>query len=55
MYSWYTDFEADVSGKYHKDFMGVLQSRNRQNNKEFCGENCAKELLDNLYCWLRFI
>ena len=45
---WYCDFEADVSGKYHKPFMCVLQSVTGDINKEFHGEDCNKQLLDFL-------
>ena len=45
---WYCDFEADVSGKYHKPFMCVLQSENGDINKEFHGEDCSQQLLEYL-------
>ena len=45
---WFCDFEADVSGQYHKPFMCVLQSEDGTINEEFRGPDCAEQLLEYL-------
>ena len=45
---WYSDFEADTSGRIHQEYLNNLQSSDGSINKSFKGKNCGYGLLNYL-------